>query len=279
MDPALLTRLPRPGVLASAAGAVRVVGVLLLIVIGTLVLLASAVLPVTVRGVRLPVHVAVGLARALLWLIGARLESRNLDVLEAHRGFVFFNHHSWLDPVVLMAERPVRFLATQGVRKIPFIGWIASAIGTLFVNRGRDESREAARGALREAVAQSPLPVALAPEGEIGPGPGVLPLRHGAFEVAQDADADILLVALTFDPPGYAVWSNELLLAPLWRVCARTRPFTITLTALPPAVETRPDGGTTPAALAEEAARRLDAALVGRTSRVDLNTGNPPSAV
>ncbi len=263
MDSALLARLPRPGALASSVGALRVVGVLVLIAVGTLVLLASAVLPVTVRGVRLPVHVAVGLARALLWIIGARLETNGRAVLDAHRGFVFFNHLSWLDPVVLMAERPVRFLATQGVRKIPFIGWIASAIGTLFVNRGRDESREAARGALREAVAESPLPVALAPEGEIGPGPGVLPLRHGAFEVAQDADADILLVALRFDPPGYAVWGEELLLAPLWRVCARTQPFTISLTALPPALETRPDGGTTPEALAEEAARRLDESLLG----------------
>ncbi len=262
MDPALLDRLPRPGVLTRVVGAVRVVGVLLLVVVGTLVLLVAAVLPVTIRGVRLAVHVADGLARALLWIVGVRLETRNGEALEAHRGFVFFNHHSWLDAVALMAVQPVRFLATQGVRRIPFIGWIASAIGTLYVNRGRDASREAARGALREAVAGSPLPVALAPEGEIGPGPGVLPLRHGAFEVAQDADADILLVALTFDPPGYAVWDHEWLLAPLWRVCARTIPFTITLDVLPPALETRPAGGTTPEALASEATRRLDEALV-----------------
>ena len=199
----------------------------------------------------------------MLRLSGTRVETVGTEALRAHRGFVFFNHLSFLDPVVLMAVTPLRFLATQGVRRIPFVGWVASAVGTLFVNRGRDDSREQARADLRAAVARSPLPVALAPEGGITPGPGVGPLRHGAFEVATDADADVLLVALQFEPPGYAVWEDEWLLAPLWRWCARTVPFTIRLTALAPALETRPEAGASPAALAAEATERLDAVLVG----------------
>ena len=262
MDPATRDCLPRPGPLGALLGAARVLAVFGMLAAGTAVLLAAALVPIRVRGIRPAVYVAVGIARLFVSLTGIRLVVDGAEVLRAHRGFVFFNHLAWLDPVALMAVTPVRFLATQGVRRIPFVGWIAAAAGTLFVNRGQDESREAARGALREAVAASPLPVALAPEGGITPGPGVGPLRRGAFEVAQDADADVLLVALAFEPPGYAVWEHETLLGPLCRMSSRTGPFTVRVTALGPSLETRPPGGATGAALADEAEARLNAALV-----------------
>ena len=271
MDAATLDALPRPGPLALLLGAVRVLAVFALLGAGTVVLLVAVLVPARPRGVRLALWVAVGIARAFLRITGTRLVTRAPEALRAHRGFVFFNHLSYLDSVALLAVAPVRFLATQGVRRIPFVGWIATAVGTLYVHRGRDESREAARHALRAAVAEGSAPVALAPEGAIGPGPGVLPLRHGAFEVATDADADVLLVALAFDPPGYAVWQREWLVAPLWRLCARTGPFTVHLTALAPVLETRPGGdpgsgpeqaaAADPAALAAVATDRLNAAL------------------
>ena len=263
MDPTTLDRLPRPGPLGVVLGTARVLAVVALLIGGTVVLLAAALVPVRVRGIRPAVHVAVGIARLFIAITGIALHVDGRDALRAHRGFLFFNHLAWLDPIAIMAVTPVRFLATQGVRRIPFVGWMATAMGTLYVHRGRDDSREAARDALRAAVAGSPLPVALAPEGGIGPGPGVLPLRHGAFEVAQDADADILLVALTFDPPGVAVWEHETLLGPLWRLCARTSRCTVRVSVLGPPVETRPPGGATGASLAAEAEARFNAALLG----------------
>ena len=177
-----------------------------------------------------------------------------------------------LDPLVLVAATPFRFLSTLGVRFLPLVGWMATALGTIYVNRGRAASREAARGALREAVHHSPTPVALAPEGRIGPGPGVLPLRHGAFEVAADADAPVLLVALRFEPRAYALWADgEWLTRPLWRLCARTVPVVATVTPLAPAL--RPAGP--PAALAAAAERRFNEAL-GAARR---SYASPPGAL
>ena len=145
----------------------------------------------------------------------------------------------------------MRFLSTAGVRHLPFIGWMATALGTLYVNRGRGASREEARHALRREVHQSSVPVGLAPEGQIGPGPDVLPLRHGAFEVAADADAPILLVSLQFEPYGYAAWlDGEWLLRAYWRLCARTRPVTATLRVLE---EIDPDASSRAAELAQHA--------------------------
>lgn len=253
VPPALLP--PRPGPAAAALGAARVAAVLALLVVGTVAVLAAALVPLRVRGVRLAVWAAVALSRALLGAMGVRLRVDRPDALRRHRGFVFFNHLSYLDPLVLLATAPLRFLSTQGVRSIPLVGWTAAALGTLFVNRGRDESREAARRALRAAVRESPTPVALAPEGRIGPGPGVLPFRRGAFEVAADAEAPVLLVALRFAPHPYALWADgEWLLRAVWRLCARRGPFTATVTPLPPSLR----AGRSPADAAAEAERRLD---------------------
>ena len=250
---------PRPSPADAALGVVRVAAVLLLLVVGTVILLGAALLPVRLGRARPAQHVAAGICRAFLWITGSRLVVEGADTLRRHRGFVFFNHLSFLDPIVLVAARPLRFLATRGVRSIPFVGWMATALGTIYVDRGQDESREAARAALRAAVARSPTPVALAPEGRIGPGPGVLPFRRGAFEVAADAGAPVLLVALRFEPHAYALWQDEeWLVGPLWRLCARRRPFTATVAALPPALAVGDD----PAGAAAEAERRLDAVLL-----------------
>ncbi|MEO0560205.1 MAG: 1-acyl-sn-glycerol-3-phosphate acyltransferase, partial [Bacteroidota bacterium] len=148
-------------------------------------------------------------------------------------GFVFFNHFSWIDPVVLMAATPVRYLAASGVRKLPFIGWVGRAVGTVFVNRGDNSSREAARGGLRDAIASSLTPVALAPEGGIKPGPPVRPFRYGAFEVAADTNQPILLVALTYTPWPRAAWQDgETLIDAAWRVSARRGSFAACVTPL-----------------------------------------------
>ena len=251
---------PRPTPAEALLGSLRFTAVLVLLVGGTVALLGASLVPARLGGVRPAEHVALGLCRAFLHVTGVTLRVEHPARLRDHHGFVFFNHLSWLDPLVLFAVRPLRFLSTLGVRSLPFVGWMATALGTVYVHRGRDASREQAREALREAVAASETPVAVAPEGQIGPGPGVLPFRHGAFEVAADAEADVLLVALRYEPYAHAVWQDrEWLTTALWRVVARTGPFVATVTPLVPTLDPEADA---PAALAAEAERRLDAALI-----------------
>lgn len=47
------------------------------------------------------------------------------------------NHVSWLDIIVIGAHAPVHFLSKAEVRDWPLIGWLASAAGTLFIQRGQ----------------------------------------------------------------------------------------------------------------------------------------------
>ena len=221
---------PRPGPLGVALGVVRVTATVGLLAIGTVAVLAASVIPPRRRKTRPALRVAGALCRACLWVAGVRRKTDGLERLQAHRGFVFFNHVSYLDPLVLVAAAPMRFLSAEGVRRLPLIGAMAEALGTVFVNRGRGESRRAAREALMRAVAESSVPVGIAPEGRIGPGGAVLPFRRGAFEVARDARADVLLVALQFTPHSYALWQDdEWILRAYWRLCARTEPVTASL--------------------------------------------------
>ncbi len=224
---------PRPGPVAAVVGVARLAAAAVVLVAGTVAVLAAGAWPDRAGRPRLTDRLAQRLARALLAVAGVERRSSGAAELAGVQGFVFFNHVSYLDPLVLVAATPMRFLATAGVRRLPLVGWIATALGTLYVHRGRDESRAEARDALARAVRQSPVPVALAPEGRIGPGPGVLPLRHGAFEVAADAGAPVRLVALRFEPPAYAVWHDgEWLPRAFWRLCARTGPLVASLSAL-----------------------------------------------
>ena len=100
MDPTTLDRLPRPGPLGVVLGTARVLAVVALLIGGTVVLLAAALVPVRVRGIRPAVHVAVGIARLFIAITGIALHVDGRDALRAHRGFLFFNHLAWLDPIV-----------------------------------------------------------------------------------------------------------------------------------------------------------------------------------
>ena len=257
MTPALLRpTLAPPSPLAAVVGAVRVAAILAVVAAGSAAVLAAACLPRRAGGAAAAEHVAVGLCRACLWIAGVERRVEGGGALRRHRGFVFFNHVSFLDPLVLVAVAPLRFLATAGVRRLPFLGPMATALGTVYVHRGQHESRAAARTELAEAVGTSPVPVAVAPEGRIGPGGRVLPFRHGAFEVAADARAPVLLVALSFEPHAPVVWGDgEWVLAALWRLCARTGPLVARLTAIPPARTVPPGAAPRAARDAEDRVR------------------------
>lgn len=234
--PAAAAALPRPGPLGRLLGIARLLACGLLLVLVPIGVLLATFIPGRIRGARPSLWVVTASCRILLWISGLRLVVDHEEALRDPRGFVFFNHVSYLDIPILLAVRPFRFLAAAGVRSIPVIGWVARAVRTVFVHRGDGQSREEARRDLAEAVRRSSTPIALAPEGGVQHGPTVQPFRHGAFEVAAETEAPVLLVVLDYEPRGYAAWlDGENLLAGYWRLVARTTPVVARIVALPPA--------------------------------------------
>jgi 1-acyl-sn-glycerol-3-phosphate acyltransferase len=137
------------------------------------------------------------------------------------------NHISWLDILVLHAARHCRFVSKAEVRHWPMIGTMATAAGTLYIERAsrRDAMRLVHNMADRLRAGDI---LAVFPEGTIGDGRQMLPFHANLLQAAISADAPVQPVALRFIDaatgttsfaPCYA--DGETLLGSVWRtLCA-----------------------------------------------------------
>lgn len=137
------------------------------------------------------------------------------------------NHLSWLDIPVLHAARHCRFVSKSDIQDWPLIGTLATAAGTLYIERRvrRDARRvvQQMTGALRERAV-----LAVFPEGTTGDGTVLLPFHANLLQAALDAGAPVQPVGLRFvdaasgaasAAPVYA--GDTTLLASVWRTaCA-----------------------------------------------------------
>ncbi|MDM4720576.1 lysophospholipid acyltransferase family protein [Micromonospora sp. WMMA1363] len=156
---------------------------------GAILALLLPVLPARERQVAIR-----GWARATARALGVRLLVRGR--LPRRRALLVANHASWLDILAVLAVSPAPIVAKSEVRAWPLIGQLASAAGTVFVDRSRprDLPRTVARLA---GVLRSGRPVAVFPEGttwcgdaaDCRPGGG---FRPAMFQAAVDAGAPVV---------------------------------------------------------------------------------------
>ena len=107
------------------------------------------------------------------------------------------NHISWLDITSLHAARFCRFVSKADIAQWPFIGKLASGIGTLFLER--TSRRDAMRVVHHMASSLRAGDVlAVFPEGTTSDGRSLLPFHANLFESAIVANVPIQPVALQF---------------------------------------------------------------------------------
>ena len=107
------------------------------------------------------------------------------------------NHMSWLDITALHAARFCRFVSKADIKKWPFIGMLASGIGTLFIER--ESRRDAMRVVHRMTDSLRAGDVlGVFPEGTTSDGSGLLPFHANLFQAAIAANAPVQPVALQF---------------------------------------------------------------------------------
>ncbi len=166
------------------------------------------------------------------------------------------NHISYADPLTFAHflwdnGRAPRYLAKEGVFRIPVVGRIIAACGQIPVYR---ESRNAAR-AFRDAVAavQAGECVGIYPEGTITRDPGLWPMagKTGAARVALETGCAVIPVAQ---------WGPQEILAPYSKRIRLLPPKTVHVLAGPPVdlddLRSRP---ITPPVLRDATDRILDA--------------------
>ena len=107
------------------------------------------------------------------------------------------NHISWLDITSLHAARFCRFVSKADIAQWPFIGKLASGIGTLFLER--TSRRDAMRVVHHMADSLRAGDVlAVFPEGTTSDGRSLLPFHANLIEAAIEANVPVQPVALQF---------------------------------------------------------------------------------
>ncbi|MEM6784207.1 MAG: lysophospholipid acyltransferase family protein, partial [Bacteroidota bacterium] len=152
--------------------------------------------------------------------------------------------------------------------------WLATMIGTVYVNRGSDKGRARARREAGEALKREPYPpLAIFAEGGIGPGDQVLPLRHGTFGLASEHGLGIRPVAIAYDPLAVARWEKP---TPLWRVAWRIAtypgPLRVRVTPLPEVRPTPDDDLPKLATETQQALAKMLGVRAGTVRHEDIRT-------
>nr|WP_240956096.1 lysophospholipid acyltransferase family protein [Wenzhouxiangella sp. XN79A] len=171
---------------------------LVVAVIGLPVLLL-ALLPgvrdLEVAGQPVALRVQRGYARILLRVLGYRL--RIHGTLPERPGLIVANHISGFDIPVLHAVAPLWLVAKHDIREWPLVGFLARAVGTIFIRRGSEESRRRAARRMA-ALLRAGRIVGVFPEGGIHLARGVGRFHPRLFGPAIRAGAPVLPVAIRY---------------------------------------------------------------------------------
>lgn len=112
-------------------------------------------------------------------------------------GLVVSNHLSYLDVLLYGAVAPCGFVAKSEVRRWPLFGSLATAGGTVFVNRDRGAQSFEAGLQIERRIGEG-IPVVLFAEGTSSDGSAVLPFRPPLFEPAIRSSARVTAAAIRY---------------------------------------------------------------------------------
>ena len=241
-------------------GRLRFVAVASIVIGDALAVMLFSWIPLYYRDVRLGAWLFSWGVRLLMPALGLRFLCDQPEVIIQHRGLIFPNHISYFDTLVMSYLLPTRFLAKKAVRKWPFIGWIATATGTMYVDRNNRSARSEARRAVADSLRAQPYPpLVVFPEGTTNPTETLLPFRHGVFDIAVRSGIPYLLVAIVYERPDVVTWrSREEGLLSTVRRLVLSDPSTVRLI---PLQIIHPNPTDEPSLLAAEARQIVGAAL------------------
>jgi 1-acyl-sn-glycerol-3-phosphate acyltransferase len=151
---------------------------------------------------------------------------------------VVINHISWLDILVMLAAQPVCFVSKSEVKHWPVIGWLATNVGTLYIERANRRDALRVVHKIAEGLRAGQL-IAVFPEGTTSDGNQLLPFHANLLQAAISASSPVQPVALRFlEADGTHSMSpvyigDDNLLTSIWRML-RADPVTAQLDFLPP---------------------------------------------
>lgn len=162
-------------------------------------------------------------ARRMLQILGVQLLVQGEPPPARIPLLLISNHISWLDILTLHASRHVRFVSKAGVKNWPLLGPMASAAGTLYIER--EKRRDAMRVVhhMTEALRNGDR-LAVFPEGTTSDGRVLLPFHANLLQAAISAGVPVMPAALRYvdaatGEPSFAprYVGQDSLVGSLWR--------------------------------------------------------------
>lgn len=150
---------------------------------------------------------------------------------------VVINHVSWLDILVMLAAQPVCFVSKSEVRHWPIIGWLATNVGTLYIERASRRDALRVVHQIAENLRAGHL-IGIFPEGTTSDGRSLLPFHGNLLQAAISSSSPVQPVALRFlEANGTLSMSptyigDDTLLSSVWRML-RADPVTAQLDFMP----------------------------------------------
>lgn len=145
------------------------------------------------------------------------------------------NHISWLDILVLSGATGCAFVSKNNLGH-KLVHWLADQNHTLYVDRSARRQSGDQVNAIRQAL-RDLQPLAIFPEGTVGPGDHLLPFRSTLLAAVAPAPAGVTVQPAVVDYGKAAAelsWHDEKTFANVLRILGRRGTFDVTVHLLEP---------------------------------------------
>lgn len=122
------------------------------------------------------------------------------------------NHRSYVDAVLIPAKHPVTYVARIESKNWPLIGWGATLLGTIWVNRKDPESRKKTRETVKARLRDG-FGIIIFPEGTTHIGPDLLEYRPSMFYISAEGGFPVTPIAIEYKDPQIA-WVGQSMFVP-----------------------------------------------------------------
>lgn len=134
----------------------------------------------------------------LFLIIGVKTRVSGLENINQEQFHLYVtNHESQLDipAVVRLVPVPLYFLLKEEIKKVPFLGWYAAAMGMVFVDR---KNKTKAAQSLKSAaeLIKNGKNVIVFPEGTRTKTGKIQSFKRGAFIIAKQSNIGIVPMAI-----------------------------------------------------------------------------------
>ncbi|MFP4522658.1 MAG: lysophospholipid acyltransferase family protein [Fibrobacterota bacterium] len=144
-----------------------------------------------------------------LAVLGVRLmEKRQSDAYRQQNFLIVSNHLSYIDILVYSSLKPMLFISSTDVQKMPFLGLMSTLGGTVFVERRKISGIKRDIEKISEILSDG-FNICLFPEATSGDGSDVLPFKTALLGTAGKAGKKILPACIRYTHIGKEEASPE----------------------------------------------------------------------